>query len=100
MSTEFKLIKMELVDENEGYYDEEDDAGVVDFMQGEQLPTFSLGALKPDQQNNERAKQYSQVPSAETGTAEAAVKPKLVTVEKQASPVADLRQVLNDPYLR
>ena len=98
MITEFKLIKMELVDENEGYYDEEED--VVDFMQGEQLPTFSLGAVKSDQQKNERAKQYSQMPPAETGTTEGDVKPKLVTVEKQAPSEADLRQVLNDPYLR
>ena len=29
---------MELVDENEGYYDEE----VVDFLDGEELPEFSL----------------------------------------------------------
>ncbi len=29
---------MELVDENEGYYDEE----VVDFLDGEVLPEFSL----------------------------------------------------------
>jgi hypothetical protein len=31
---------MELVDENEGYYDEE----VVDFLDGETLPEFSLSA--------------------------------------------------------
>ena len=35
---------MELVDENEGYYDEENDnGGVVDFLSGEELPTFSFG---------------------------------------------------------
>lgn len=34
---------MELVDENEGYYDEEIDSNtVVDFLAGEELPTFSL----------------------------------------------------------
>jgi hypothetical protein len=33
---------MELVDENEGYDDEEDSNGVVDFLAGEELPTFSL----------------------------------------------------------
>lgn len=35
---------MELVDENEGYYDEEEcsEGGVVDFLAGEELPTFSL----------------------------------------------------------
>jgi hypothetical protein len=34
---------MELVDENEGYYDEEDGANeVVDFLAGESLPTFSF----------------------------------------------------------
>ncbi len=31
---------MELVDENEGYYDEE----VVDFLSGEALPEFSLSS--------------------------------------------------------
>jgi hypothetical protein len=31
---------MELVDENEGYYDEE----VVDFLSGETLPEFSLSS--------------------------------------------------------
>ncbi len=29
---------MEMVDENEGYYDEE----VINFMDGEELPTFSM----------------------------------------------------------
>jgi len=33
---------MELVDENEGYDDEEDADGVYDFLAGEDLPTFSL----------------------------------------------------------
>lgn len=39
-----------LVDENEGYYDEEDESGagdaaqIVDVFAGEALPAFTLGA--------------------------------------------------------
>lgn len=89
---------MELVDENEGYYDEEGEE-VVDFMQGEQMPTFSLNKVSPQQQQpNERAKQYSQ-PPAETGTTAT----KAPTASEEANNAeaveADLRQVLNDPYL-
>lgn len=33
---------MELVDENEGYYDEEAEDEIVDFLGGEALPEFQL----------------------------------------------------------
>ena len=47
---------MELVDENEGYYDEE----VVDFLDGEVLPEFSLStqAVPPLSTANIRARLY------------------------------------------
>ena len=47
---------MELVDENEGYYDEE----VVDFLDGEVLPEFSLStqAVPPLNTANIRARIY------------------------------------------
>jgi hypothetical protein len=55
---------MELVDENEGYYDEEDCANeVVDFLAGESLPKFSLKptSLKNSSQNNDRTKFYADI---------------------------------------
>ena len=56
---------MELVDENEGYYDEEDEE-VVDFLKGEQIPTFSLNqAVTQDSQSNQRAKMYAPEPTPE-----------------------------------
>ncbi len=47
---------MELVDENEGYYDEE----VVDFLDGEVLPQFSLSTqnVPPLNTANIRARLY------------------------------------------
>ena len=52
---------MELVDENEGYDDEEDSDGVVDFLAGEELPTFSLNHQTNVQLNrNEREKFYQE----------------------------------------
>ena len=47
---------MELVDENEGYYDEEDEGEntdkIVDVFAGETLPAFSLGSLNPVNSDN------------------------------------------------
>ena len=36
-----------LVDENEGYDSEDDSSQVIDFMAGDDLPTFSLGKIDP-----------------------------------------------------
>ena len=52
---------MELVDENEGYYDEE----VVDFLDGETLPEFSLSAqtVPPQNSTSVRARLYDDTES-------------------------------------
>ena len=43
---------MELVDENEGYYDEEADNEIVDFLAGEALPELQLLKHENDDKNS------------------------------------------------
>ena len=65
---------MELVDENEGYYDEE----VVDFLSGESLPEFTLStqstANKAASSANSRARLYEDKSETEENALDSSVK--------------------------
>lgn len=91
---------MELVDENEGYYDEEDETGaVVDFLAGEELPTFSLKPQALENTKNDRAKFYKEAEEPCDSSAKNVLSPKVVKKVAEFKPVDSLSQVLNDPYL-
>lgn len=65
---------MELVDENEGYYDEE----VVDFLSGESLPEFTLSTKsttnKAASSANSRARLYEDKSETEENALDSSVK--------------------------